>query len=89
MKIMKMHNHFLQKIKNISENEFLNFYFLNVDISFNIHDLSLKLFRCIQYIAVEGTVSQNFYTGPCSFFIKFRKKYSDQKSKSCPFFYIK
>ena len=51
-------------MKNISENEFLNFYFLNVDISINIHDLSLKLYRCIQYIAVEGSVSQNFYTGP-------------------------
>ena len=42
---MKMHNHFLKKMKNISENEFLNFYFLNVDISINIHDLSLKLYR--------------------------------------------
>ena len=70
MKIMKMHNHFLKKMKNISENEFLNFYFLNVDISINMHDLGLKLYRCIQYIAVEGTVSQNFYTGlsPIFFF---------------------
>ena len=50
-------------MKNISENTFLNFYFLNVDISFNMHDLSLKLYRCIKHIAVEGTVSQNLYTG--------------------------
>ena len=57
-------------MKNISENEFLNFYFLNVDISINMHDLSLKLYRCIKHIAVEGTVSQNFYTRPSSFFIK-------------------
>ena len=79
MKIMKMHNHFLKKMKNISENECFNFYFLNVDISINIHDLSLKLYRCIKYISVEGTVSQNCYTGSSSSFIKFRKKYSDQK----------
>ena len=61
-------------MKNISENEFLNFYFFNVDISINMHDLSLKLYRCIEYIAVEGTLSQNLYAGPSSFFIKFKKK---------------
>ena len=46
------------KLKNIyiSENEFLNFYFLNVDISVTMHDLNLKLYKCIEYIAVEGTV---------------------------------
>ena len=76
MKIMKMHNHFIKKIKNISENEFLNFYFLNVDISVTMHDLYLRLYRCIEYISVEGTMSQNFDIGPSSFFIKFRKKYS-------------
>ena len=75
MKIMKMHNHFLKKMKNIYENEFLNFYFLNVDITVTTHDLNLKLYRCIQYIAVEGTVSQIFDIGPSSFFIKLRKKY--------------
>ena len=51
---MKMHNHFLNKMKNISENEFLNFNFLIVDISGTMHDLNLKLYRCIEYIAVEG-----------------------------------
>ena len=75
MKIMKMHNHFLKKMKNIYENEFLNFYFLNVDITVTMHDLNLKLYRCIQYIAVKGTVSQIFDIGPSSFFIKLRKKY--------------
>ena len=67
MKIMKMHNHFIKKMKNICENEFLNFYFLNLDISVTMHDLYLKLYRCIQYIAVEGTVSQIFDIGPNSF----------------------
>ena len=57
---MKMHNHFIKKMKNIFENEFLNFYFLNVDISVTMHDLYLKLYRYIIYIAVEGTVSQIF-----------------------------
>ena len=67
---MKIHNHFLKKMKNISENEFLNFYFLNVHISVTMHNLYLKLYRCIEHIAVEGTVSQIFDIGPSSFFIK-------------------
>ena len=64
MKIMKMHDHVLKKMKNISENEFLNFYVLDVDISLTMHDLNLKLYRCIKYIALEGTVSQIFDIGP-------------------------
>ena len=48
---------------------FLNFYFLNVDISVTMHDLNLRLYRCIQYIAVEGTVSQIFDIGPSFFFL--------------------
>ena len=78
MKIMKMHNHFIKKMKSISEKYFLNLYFLNVDISVAMHDLYLKLDRCIEDIAVEGTVSQIFDIGPSSFFIKFRKKYSNK-----------
>ena len=54
MKIMKMHNQFLNKIKNTSENELLNFNFLIVNISGTMHDLNLKLYRCIEYIALEG-----------------------------------
>ena len=57
---MIMNNHVFKKMKNISENEFLNFYFLNVVNSVTMHDLNLKLYRCIEYIAVEGTVSQIF-----------------------------
>ena len=78
---MKMHDHFLKKMKNIFENEFLNFHFLNVHISVTMHNLYLKLYRCIKYIAVEGTVSQIFDIGPSSlffFFIKFRRKYSNK-----------
>ena len=45
----------------------MNFYFLNMDISVTMHDLSLKHYRCIEYIAVEGTVSQIFDIGPSSF----------------------
>ena len=67
MNIMKMHNHFIKKMKNISENEFLNFYFLNVDISVTMDDLYLKLYRCTEYIAVEGTVSLIFNIGPSSY----------------------
>ena len=47
-----------------------------MDISVAMHDLYLKLDRCIEDIAVEGTVSHIFDIGPSSFFIKFRKKYS-------------
>ena len=51
-------------MKNIYENDFLNFYFFNVDISLPMHDLNLKLYRCIQNIAMEGTVSQIVNIGP-------------------------
>ena len=56
-------------MKNISENECLNFYFLNVDISVTMHDLYLKLYRCIEYILFEGNVSQIFDIGSSSFFL--------------------
>ena len=66
-----MHSHFLERMRNISENYFLNFYFLNVYISLNMHDLNLKLHKCIQNITVEGTVSQIFNIPPSSFYMKF------------------
>ena len=65
-------------MKNICEIEFLNFYFLNVHISVTMHNLYLQLHRCIEYIAVEETLSQILYIGPSLFFIKFRKKYSNK-----------
>ena len=45
-------------MSNVTENYFYNFYFLKVNISLIMHDLYLKLYKCIQIIAVKGTVSQ-------------------------------
>ena len=61
---------------NIFEKDFLNFYFLKVDISLTMQDPNFKLYIFIKNIAVEGTVSQIFDTGPSSFYKKSRKKYS-------------
>ena len=66
-----MHRNFLERTRNISENYFLNFYFLNVDISLTISDLNLKLHICVQNIVMEGTVSQIFFKLDSSFFMKF------------------
>ena len=74
---------------NLFVKYFYNFYFLNVDISFTMHDPNLKLRMCIKNIVVEGTVSQIFDRDPGSFFIKSRKKYSIKKRKSYLFFDIK
>ena len=73
MKMGKMHNNFPERLWNISENLFLNFYFLNVNISLTIHDLSPKLQISIKNIAVEGTVPQIFNIAPSSLFIKKNK----------------
>ena len=74
---------------NLFEKYFLKFYFLNVDISFTVHDPNLKLKMCIENIVIEGTVSQIFDRDPGSFFIKSRKEYSIKIRKSYPFFDIK
>ena len=66
-----MHSNFLERTRNISENYFLNFYFLKVDISLTIQDLNLKLHICNQNIVMEGTVSQIFLKNDSSFFMKF------------------
>ena len=86
---MKIHKQFPGRVQNISEIMFFNFYFLNVDISFIMHDTHLRFHICIENIAVEGTVSQILYIGPGSFSIKSRRKYSTKYIKSCPFFDIK
>ena len=57
-------------MRKISENDFLNIYFLNVDISLIIHDPSLNFVIGINNIVVEGTVCQIFDIDPGSFFIK-------------------
>ena len=74
---------------NVSENDFFNFYFLNVDNSLIIHDLELKLFIGIKNIVIEGTMSQNLDIGPSSFSVKFRKNIQRKITKSYPFFGIK
>ena len=86
---MKIHKQFPGRVQNISEETFFNFYFLNLNISFILHDTHLKLYISIDIIAVEGTVSQILYIGPGSFSIKSRRKYSTKYIKSCPFFDIK
>ena len=48
---------------DISENYFLNFYFLNVDISLIIKATNLILSIHVENITVEGTVSQIFDIG--------------------------
>ena len=57
-------------MRKIPENDFLNIYFLNVDISLIIHDPGLNFVIGINNIVVEGIVSQIFYLDPGSFFIK-------------------
>ena len=57
-------------MRKISENDFLNIYFFNMDISLIIHDQSLHFVIGINNIVVEGTVSQIFDIDNGSFFIK-------------------
>ena len=65
-----------EKEENISENCFLHFYFMNVNISLTIQDDPIsKFYICIKNITIEGTVSQIFDIGPHSFSMKFRIKY--------------
>ena len=70
---MKVDKEFPGRLRNISEKYFCNLYFLKVDISFIMHNPYLKIYICIQNIAVEGTVSQNFDIDPGSFSTKFIK----------------
>ena len=65
---MKTDSQFSEKVRKVSENDFLNIYFLNVDISLIINGPSLNFFICINNIAVERTVSQIFDIGLDSFF---------------------
>ena len=47
-----------------------------MDFSLIMHDPHSKLYMYIENIAVDGKVSQIFDTGPGSFCIKSRKRYS-------------
>ena len=57
---MEIDNHSSEWVANVFEKYFLNFYFLNMDSSFTMHDPNLKLKMCIKNIVVEGSVSQIF-----------------------------
>ena len=57
-------------VKNIRK-IFFELFFLNLLISFTMHDPNLKLKMCVNKIFVEGTVSQIFDRDPGLFFIKF------------------
>ena len=57
---MEIDNHNPEGVANLFEKYLLNFYFLNVDISFTMHDPNLKLKMCIRNIVVEGTMSEIF-----------------------------
>ena len=70
---MKIDQEFTGKVREMLEKHFLYFYFLNVDISLIMYDPHLKLYICIENIALEGTVSQICYIGPGSFSINSRK----------------
>ena len=52
-----MNSNFLETTRNISENYFLNFYFLNVDTSLTMYDLDLKLHICVQNIVIVTLLS--------------------------------
>ena len=54
---MKVDNLYPERSRSVSENYFLNFNFLKVDISLTRSDTNLNLYPCIKNIDVEGTVS--------------------------------
>ena len=60
-------------MRNVSDKDIFNFYFLKVNISLSMHDPHLKCYMYIENTAVEGTVSQIFYVSSSSFSIKFIK----------------
>ena len=57
------------------ENHFFHFYFSNNDFSFTINSLSTKIFLLIKNILMQGSMSQNFDSGFCYFFMMFNVKY--------------
>ena len=57
---MKINVQLPEIVRNICGKYLFYFYSLNVDISFIKHAPHLKLYMCIENIAVEETVSQIF-----------------------------
>ena len=41
---MKIENRYPKRVANIFENDFLNLYFLDVDMSLTMHDQNLKIY---------------------------------------------
>ena len=68
-----------ETLKNIFQNQFFNFYFLNVDIFLIIKITNLKFYMHIKNITVERTVSQNFDVGPGLSLRKSRKNIQKNK----------
>ena len=68
-------------MSDISEVNFLNFYFLNVDISLIIYAINLKCCIHIKNIIAEGTVSQILYIGTGSYCMNFRKNIQKNNKK--------
>ena len=60
-----MHSNFLERMRNISENYFLNFYFLNVDISLPKQHSKIKLAQLGPTWALPGpTLNAAWVTMP-------------------------
>ena len=58
-----------------------------MDISLNMYNICLRLLVHTENIAMEGTLSQMFYTGPHSFFfMKCRKNIQRNNKKVTRFF---
>ena len=51
-------------MKLLISNLFFDFYFLNMDISLNIHTLVITFYTGVLNIPLEETVSQILYLGP-------------------------
>ena len=59
---------------------------MNVDISLTMYIICFKPLVHTENIAMEGNVSQIFYTGPHSFFIECRKNNQKNNQKDTRFF---
>ena len=64
---MKINKEFSGRVRNVSEKDFFDFYFLKVNICLITHNPYLKLNKRIENIVIEGTVFQIFDRGPGSF----------------------
>ena len=56
-------------MKKLIQNQFLHFYFLNIDISLIVEIAVIKSNTDVKNIHMEGTLSQIFYLGLSFYFI--------------------